>query len=106
MRTAERPVAWEAWGDAALERARRDDLPVFLFLFASWSEACVALEDHVLASPPVALLLTTAFVTIKVNVDERPDIADRYGLGDWPSLLVLTPEGDVLTGGRDPDPAT
>ena len=38
-------------------------------------------------------------VPVRVDADLRPDIGDRYGLGHWPSLLVLTPEGHVLTGG-------
>ena len=38
-------------------------------------------------------------VPVQVDVGERADIAERYGLGAWPSLLLLTPDGDVLTGG-------
>lgn len=39
-------------------------------------------------------------VPVRVDVDSRPDIAERYGLGGWPSVLVLTPNGHVLTGGQ------
>jgi uncharacterized protein YyaL (SSP411 family) len=54
----------------------------------------------VLSAAPVDSLLRDRFVPIRVGADLRPDIAIRYGLGGWPSILVLTPEGDVLTGGQ------
>jgi uncharacterized protein YyaL (SSP411 family) len=34
-----------------------------------------------------------------VDVDQRPDIGERYGLGGWPTTAFLTPGGAVLGGG-------
>ena len=36
---------------------------------------------------------------IRVDPDRRPDIAERYSLGGWPTTAFLTPDGDVLGGG-------
>ena len=36
---------------------------------------------------------------IRVDADRRPDIAERYSLGGWPTTAFLTPDGDVLGGG-------
>ena len=30
-------------------------------------------------------LIERRFVPILVNADDRPDVADRYGLGGWPT---------------------
>ena len=56
------------------------------------------------AADVIAAIADTT-VPVRVDADLRPDIADRYGLGHWPSLLVLTPEGHVLTGGTHLDDA-
>jgi uncharacterized protein YyaL (SSP411 family) len=101
MTRADPPLVWIEWGTPAFSRASRDGRPVFLYLTAVWSAACRHVEQHVFASPALQILLQQHFVPVRVDVDLRPDIAQRYGLGRWPSLLVLTPEGDVLTGGCD-----
>ena len=47
----------------------------------------------------MAALVTAHFVAIRVDPDRRPDIAERYSLGGWPTTAFLTPDGDVLGGG-------
>ena len=39
------------------------------------------------------------FVPVRVDVDRRPDISERYGLGGWPTTAFLTADGDVIGGG-------
>jgi uncharacterized protein YyaL (SSP411 family) len=51
------------------------------------------------ADSEVAGLITAHFVAIRVDPDRRPDIAERYSLGGWPTTAFLTPDGDVLGGG-------
>jgi uncharacterized protein YyaL (SSP411 family) len=94
------PPAWADWDNAAFSRAAAERKPVLLYLFATWSSACAELDAALSASRELQDLVADAFVAVRVDVDLRPDIAERYGLGSWPSVLVLTPEGHVLTGGR------
>jgi uncharacterized protein YyaL (SSP411 family) len=106
MDTAARPVPWDGWSPAVFARASSENRPILLYLFAIWSAACDDLERRTLSAEPVASVLADAFVPVKVDADRRPDVSARYGLGAPPSLLVLTPEGDVLTGGQTPGDAT
>ena len=41
---------------------------------------------------------------IRVDADRRPDLAERFGMGGWPSTVFLTPEGDWITGSTYMDP--
>ena len=51
------------------------------------------------ADPSIATLINRRFVPVRVDVDQRPDISERYGLGGWPTTAFLTPGGAVLGGG-------
>ncbi len=92
-------VDWQKWHTAAFLEAQRRRRPVLLLLDTAWSPACAQAHEVVFARPDVAGAIAASAIAIRVDADRRPDIADRYGLGHWPSLLVLTPEGQVLTGG-------
>ncbi len=50
-------------------------------------------------------LIERRFVPILVNADDRPDVADRYGFGGWPTTAFLTPDGRVLGGQTFTGPA-
>lgn len=41
-------------------------------------------------------LVTRDFIPIRVDADRRPDIADRYLAGGWPTTAVLSHDGQVL----------
>lgn len=93
------PPDWQPWQTAAFLDAQRRRRPVLLLLEASWAPASAAAHADVFARADVSAAIAEQTVPVRVDVDRRPDIADRYGLGHWPSLLLLTPEGHVLTGG-------
>ena len=76
-----------------------------LLLETAWSPACALANEAVFSRPEVIAAVADTMVPVRVDADLRPDIGDRYGLGHWPSLLVLTPEGHVLTGGTHLDGA-
>lgn len=92
-------IDWQRWQTAAFLDAQRRRQPVLLLLEVAWAPACLEAHQRIFARPDVVHAVREWTVPVRVDADWRPDIADRYGLGHWPSLLLLTPEGDVLTGG-------
>ncbi|MYN67109.1 MAG: thioredoxin domain-containing protein [Acidobacteria bacterium] len=91
-------VEWRPWGRAAFDEARAGQVPVLLALGPGWCPAGAAMLRGAYADTGVADLLDDRFVPIRVDADEHPDVADRYGLGAWPTTAFLTPDGQVLGG--------
>ncbi|MGH7476177.1 MAG: thioredoxin domain-containing protein [Longimicrobiales bacterium] len=104
---AEQPVAWLPWGEAALERARRENKPILLDIGAVWCHWCHVMDRESYEDPSTAELINELFVPVKVDRDERPDVDARYqravqslsGQAGWPLTAFLTPDGDVFFGG-------
>ena len=92
-------VAWQDWSDEAFARARRERKPILLFLTVPWCQWCDAMHRASFADPIVARLSNEQFVPLRVDAERRPDVGDRYGLGGWPTIVVLASNGKVLTGG-------
>ena len=98
---ADNPVDWYPWGDAAFELARRRDRPVFLSIGYSACHWCHVMAHESFEDPAVAAALSDAFVSIKVDREERPDVDAVYmeavqaltGSGGWPMSVFLTPDG-------------
>jgi uncharacterized protein len=97
---AHNPVDWHPWGDEAFELARREDKPVFLSIGYSSCHWCHVMERESFNDQDVARLLNEAFVCVKVDREERPDLDQYYmtacqmltGAGGWPLTIVLTPD--------------
>ena len=100
LQHASNPVWWHAWDDAALERAKREDKPIFLSVGYSSCHWCHVMAHESFESEPIAALLNEHFVSIKVDREERPDVDDVYqkacqmatGQGGWPLSAFLTPD--------------
>jgi len=95
-------VAWSRWeGFAASEPGNR---PVLVFLYSVRSFWCRDIAERCFGDAEVAAAVSAGTVPVWVDVDRRPDLAERYGMGGWPSLSFLTPEGDWITGTTYVDP--
>jgi uncharacterized protein YyaL (SSP411 family) len=92
-------IDWRTWATETFTHAHATKRPVLLVIATTWSAACRAMDDEVFASPDVVRLVRERVVPLRVDADRRPDIADRYGAGGWPSTLLLTADGDPLCGG-------
>jgi hypothetical protein len=100
LQHADNPVDWYAWGDEAFEAARRENKPVFLSIGYSTCHWCHVMEHESFEDPEVARLMNEAFVCIKVDREERPDLDGIYmqvcqsmtGGGGWPLTILLTPD--------------
>lgn len=93
------PVEWHEWGEDTFKEAARLERPVFLLLVASWCRFSKRIERDVLSDEAIAKLLNKRFVPVRVDKDRRPEVNDRYNMGGWPSLCILTSDGEIITGG-------
>lgn len=91
-------IAWNAWGEAAFERARREDKPLLLGISAVWCHWCHVMDETSYSDQQVIDLINDRFVAVRVDNDQRPDINARYNMGGWPTTAFLTPAGEVLAG--------
>lgn len=92
-------VRWRPFG------ARRDDRLTLLNLAAAWSAPSRVMDGTAYADPEVAKLLDERFVAVRVDADERPDLALRYLGQGWPTTALLLPSGEVLADGTFMDAA-
>lgn len=100
LQHAENPVDWYPWGPEALERAKREDKPIFLSIGYSACHWCHVMAHEDFENDEIAELMNENFVNIKVDREERPDLDDIYqkvcqmttGSGGWPLSVFLTPD--------------
>ncbi|MEX0610184.1 MAG: thioredoxin domain-containing protein [Balneolaceae bacterium] len=96
----ENPVDWFPWGDEAFEKAKQEDKPVFLSIGYATCHWCHVMAHESFEDPEIGKLMNEAFINIKVDREERPDIDSTYmtvcqmltGQGGWPLTIVMTPE--------------
>jgi len=107
LQHAHNPVDWYPWGQAALDKARQEDKPIFLSVGYSTCHWCHVMERESFENEDVAKVLNEHFVPVKVDREERPDLDRVYmlfvqastGSGGWPMSVWLTPEGKPFFGG-------
>jgi uncharacterized protein len=100
LQHAHNPVDWFPWSDEAFERARARDCPVFLSIGYSTCHWCHVMERESFENNEIASLMNRAFVCVKVDREERPDVDHVYmtacqmmtGSGGWPLTILLTPD--------------
>jgi uncharacterized protein YyaL (SSP411 family) len=99
LQHAYNPVDWYPWGSEAFDRAKVEDKPVFVSIGYSSCHWCHVMEKECFEDVEVAGLMNLAFVCVKVDREERPDIDAVYmaacrALGKscgWPLNVLLTP---------------
>ena len=121
---ADDPVTWRPWGEAALDRARRLDRPVFLYLGgpevaggdggdvgAAEDAPAAAMERRGFRDAETAALLDAGFVAVladraahpHLDARVRADLAARSGTPEdfpreGPLAAFLTPDGRAFAG--------
>ena len=107
------PVNWYPWGKEALTIARQEDKPILVSIGYSACHWCHVMERESFENEEIARLMNSAFVCIKVDREERPDVDQIYmdavhamgQQGGWPLNVFLTPDQKPFYGGTYFPPA-
>jgi len=100
LQHAHNPVDWYPWGGEAFQKAKQEDKPIFLSIGYATCHWCHVMERESFENEEIAKLMNSAFVCIKVDREERPDIDNIYmtvcqmmtGQGGWPLTIIMTPD--------------
>ena len=100
LQHAENPVDWRPWGPEVFEEAKRTDKPVLLSIGYSTCHWWPVMAHESFEDETVAQAVNAAFLPVKVDREERPDVDAVYmaaclamnGSGGWPLTVLLTPD--------------
>jgi uncharacterized protein YyaL (SSP411 family) len=100
LQHAYNPVNWYPWSREAFEEAKAEDKPVFVSIGYSSCHWCHVMEKECFDDDEVAELMNQAFVCVKVDREERPDLDAAYmsvcqSMGrncGWPLNVIMTPD--------------
>ena len=107
LQHAYNPVEWQAWGEEALNQAKKEDKPILLSIGYAACHWCQVMEHESFEDEEVAKVMNENYVCIKLDREERPDIDQIYmdsvqnmGLnGGWPLNMFLMPDQKPFYGG-------
>jgi len=95
-------IRWLYNIDSALVIAKEQNKPVMIDFMAVWCPPCKAMEDTTFSNPEV-ISKSARFVTVRIDVDQQAEVANKYngnarkygGVG-IPNILFLTPDNQPL----------
>ncbi len=108
LQHAHNPVNWMAWSDKALAKAKEENKLIFLSIGYSTCHWCHVMERETFEDDVSAKVLNDAYVSIKVDREEMPDLDKYYQdvhylltkrSGGWPLSIIMTPAQQVIFAG-------
>ncbi|MBC2593940.1 thioredoxin family protein [Ruficoccus amylovorans] len=94
---------WMTDYSAARQIARGEELPMLVYFTASWCQPCQMMKAVTLKTPEVVTALGD-YVTVLIDIDAQPQVAEAFGVSGVPNFQTITPGGQVvsrLTGYRE-----
>jgi len=88
-------IAWIYTYDEGMAKAKEENKPVMIDVFATWCGPCKLLDENVFSRADVAEA-SKSFVTIRVDGDKYPETKAKLGVSGYPTILFLTPEGKQI----------
>ncbi|MBI4739526.1 thioredoxin domain-containing protein [Candidatus Woesearchaeota archaeon] len=92
-------VHWRTWSQQAFETAKKENKPILLNLFAVWRHWCHRMDADCYENDEIASIINSRTIPVRVDIDERPDIKERYHAGGFPTTAFLDAAGNKLLGG-------
>ena len=89
-------LPWATFSPETFARAARERKYIVLDGSAEWCHWCHVMEATTYHDPAVRKILDEHFIAVKVDVDSRPDVEERYGDWGWPATIVFSPDATEI----------
>lgn len=98
-------IHWRDWSRDAFDEASRSNRLVLLDLSAVWCHWCHVMDETTYSDPEIVKTINKDFVPVRVDIDKRPDISERYNRGGFPTTAFLSDLGESVWGATYVPPA-
>jgi thioredoxin-related protein len=88
-------IEWSSDLPAAVTKARQTHRPILVAFQIPSCNACEWMSREVFPRKDVGRVLA-GWVTVQVDVDANPALAQRFGVSAFPTFLTLSPDGRAL----------
>jgi thioredoxin-related protein len=100
-----RPVVWSNFREGKTA-ARHQDRPLLVYFTAARNTESGRLDRETWTDRRVRAYLAANLVTVRVDMQDMPGVAEKYGVGEPPAVMLLSPQGSplvVIRGFHGPD---
>jgi YHS domain-containing protein len=95
---AQDAVPWARSIEEAQQIAAQQNRLVLVHFYGDACPPCKVLDANVFPKPEFARALTANYVPVKINGNQNRALVAKYGIKQWPTDIVLTADGKVISG--------
>lgn len=92
---AQPAIAWLDNYEQAVAQARAQNKPLMIDFHAQWCAPCKMLDQQVFTDERV-IAATTGWICVKVDTDERMDVALAYKNRSIPRTIIINTAGEII----------
>lgn len=83
--------------DDFVTKAKSSGKPYWVYFYADWCKPCKRLSAYTFSDPGIIDFSDTQLLAYKVDVDQfvGMDIAERFSVGEYPTILLFDEEGQL-----------
>jgi thiol:disulfide interchange protein len=89
--------ASKTWEEVPAEAQKMGKF-IFVDAYASWCAPCKQLKSTTFKNKSVASFFNTHFVNVSIDMEqgEGPELADRWLVNAYPTLIIFNPQGKMV----------
>ncbi len=87
---------------AAMQMAKESNKVVFMAFHAEWCGFCTRLKENTFPDEQVGKLFNQHFINLSVDIEkgEGVSLKEKFNVKRYPTLVFITPEGEIIKESR------
>jgi thiol:disulfide interchange protein len=87
-------IAWDYSYENGMAIARNQNKPVLMNFYTDWCGVCKRMDSGTFVDPAVVTEAQN-YVAIKINAEQRTDLAQQYNVSAYPTFVIADGSGNV-----------